>query len=230
MPLSKEGGYIPNEYKPYEFEACYYLHYHIFCALHSIEMITNKNDNIFNIFENESQYYHFYCDHLLFSIGQINNRLVLNSKQEKTKQQMDAAEPKPFNDMTSAEKKVKLIILNRNNYCFNDKDYPYLNNKSFRNTIEHIDEHNQKIVARYGGVGGFNVLSASSPDELKKALTERQKEHPYTLYIESGELHIERNFNKRKHLTLVLADLKSELIKLSHSVDSFHSLIQDPFM
>ena len=208
MPLMN-GMYIAGEMRPYEFEACYYLHYHTICALHSIEMITNTNDSVCYMFENKSQYAHFYCDHLLFSLGQINERFVSVER-------------------NSAEKK-ELIACNRQNFQFTDEEFPILSNKDYRNTIEHIDEHNYKIIKEYGGVGGFNTLSSSTSAELKKALTERQAQHPYTIDLEKGELHIERNKKEHKHMILSFGELKKELIKLSNNIDCFLSLIEDPF-
>lgn len=204
------GMYIAGEMRPYEFEACYYLHYHTICALHSLEMITNNNESVCNMFENISQYIHFYCDHLLFSLGQINERFASNSKHSEEKKEINA--------------------YNRQNFQFTDKEFPILSNKDFRNTIEHIDEHNYKIIKEHGGVGGFNTIFANTSSELKKALTERQTQHPYTIDLEKGELHIERNKNTREHLVLYLVELKDELIKLSKNIDYFFSIIEDPFM
>ena len=202
MPLHPCGAYTENaKLKPYEFESSYYLHYYIICALHSIEMILNKNEPAASLFESESQYYHFYCDHLLFSLGQITDRFYCSEKN----QAYDALLP--------------LIELNKQNYRFNENDFPLLSDKRCRNTIEHIFEHNREIIAEFGGVGGFNTVSSQSDRGLIEAVNERREQHPYTLDLEKHELNIERNHNGREHLTLSLDDTKEELIALLKNVN-----------
>lgn len=210
MPLHPCGAYIENtELKPYEFESSYYLHYHIISAIHAIEMILNKNESVALMFENESQYYHFYCDHLLFSLGQITDRFYCSKKNK------DYATLEP------------LIELNKRNYQFNETVFPILSDKKCRNTIEHIFEHNRKIIAQYGGVGGFNTISNSSDKGLIEAVTKRQEQHPYTLHLDNYELHIERNSKNREHLILSLINVKSELNDLLKNVNVLISYLND---
>ncbi len=211
MPLLPNGAFAFGKTQPYEYEASYYLNFHIICALNCLIMLENKNEDICSLFDNESQYYHFYCDHLLFSLGQINERFIVKGDEK-------------------SKIKLELIALNRQNYRFNEEDYPILSNKSYRNTIEHIDEHNQRIIAKYKGVGGFNVSSKSSSMNLNDVLITRQKQHPYTLQLDEQRLLIERNKNIRESLALDFEKLKEELNKLKKSVNVVLSCLNDDFL
>lgn len=71
MPLLAEGVYIKSDDKGYEVETSYYLNFQIISALASLAKIDSFTDSY--EWENRCQYYHYYTDHLLFSIGQIRS-------------------------------------------------------------------------------------------------------------------------------------------------------------
>lgn len=204
MPLIAPGVYVETADKPYEFEVSYYLNFQIISALASIEYIMADQPQILAIFENKYQYYHYYTDHLLYSMGQISNRFVVDTKD-------------------------KGIILerkqaNKKNFQFSPTDFPILSDKKCRNTIEHIDEHNQKIIIEHAGVGGFNVIDRDTdPNVVKQILNLR---HPYTLDLLNREVIVLRN-NER--LSVKIDGLKDELLKLHTNVKYFSEMIKSIF-
>lgn len=196
MPLIEKGLYIDCGDKAYEAETTYYLNFHIISAIASKERLVKFEDQF--SWENKCQYYHYYCDHLLFSIGQISNRFIVGKKD------------KP---LVCARKKQ-----NRINYHFSEKDYPILSNKNARNTIEHIDEYNQHIIANYRGVGGFNMISEDTDLKLIQDLRGNRSIYPYTLDLINNELLINR---KDEDVSIALDSLHSELLQLQKSVKEF---------
>ena len=196
MPLITNGVYIGCDDRGYEAETSYYLNFQIVSALASLKKIESFNDNYG--WENLCQYYHYYTDHLLFSIGQIANRFQVNNK--------------------DSEKEKERKNLNRGNYQFSEDRYPLLSDKKARNVVEHIDEYNHKIIENNRGVGGFNLIDASTDSALVDILRTNRHTHPYTLDLLSHELFIRRN---NEDLTISLEKLKSELLTLRESVKSF---------
>lgn len=196
MPLLTNGVYIGCDDRGYEVETSYYLNFQIISALASLAKIDSFNDSY--RWENPCQYYHYYTDHLLFSIGQIANRFQVNNR--------------------DSEKEKERKNLNRGNYQFSEDRYPLLSDKKARNVVEHIDEYNLKIIENNRGVGGFNLIDASTDTALVDALRTNRHTHPYTLDLLSRELFIRRN---NEDLTISLEKLKAELLTLRESVKSF---------
>lgn len=196
MPLLTNGVYIGCNDRGYEVETSYYLNFQIISALASLAKIDSFNDSYG--WENPCQYYHYYTDHLLFSIGQIANRFQVNNR--------------------DSEKEKERKNLNRGNYQFSEDRYPLLSDKKARNVVEHIDEYNLKIIENNRGVGGFNLIDASTDTALVETLRTNRQTHPYTLDLLSHELFIRRN---NEDLTISLEKLKSELLSLKENVKSF---------
>lgn len=201
MPLIAGGLYIDCGDKAYEAETTYYLNFHILSALASKERLLSFENQF--IWENKCQYYHYYCDHLLFSIGQISNRFIVRKK-----------------DKTIIRERKKL---NRMNYHFYENDYPILSNKTARNTIEHIDEYNSDIIENNHGVGGFNLISTDTDVKLIQDLRCNRSIYPYTLDLINNELLIYRN---GEDVSVQLDSLHGELLKLQKSVKEFLTYIQ----
>lgn len=200
MPLLAEGVYIKSDDKGYEVETSYYLNFQIISALASLAKIDSFTDSY--EWENRCQYYHYYTDHLLFSIGQIANRFQITDR--------------------DPEKKKNRKNLNRSNYQFSEDRYPLLSDKKARNVVEHIDEYNLKIIESNRGVGGFNLIDANTDSALVDTLRANRHTHPYTLDLLSHELFIRR---KNEDITVSLEKLKSELLSLKESVKSFMEFI-----
>lgn len=196
MALLTNGVYIGCDDRGYEVETSYYLNFQIISALASLAKIDSFNDSYG--WENPCQYYHYYTDHLLFSIGQIANRFQVNGR--------------------DSEKEKERKNLNRGNYQFSEDRYPLLSDKKARNVVEHIDEYNLKIIENNRGVGGFNLIDASTDTVLVDTLRTNRHTHPYTLDLLSHELFIRRN---NEDLTISLEKLKSEILSLKESVKSF---------
>lgn len=127
-------------------------------------MLSNYSQKDDIVYENKAQYYHYYSDHLLYSPGQITERFRL--KDNPSKKEKEYYERRK---------------INRDNYQFTDKDFPILSNKDFRNTIEHIDEHNIKVINDHNGAGGFNYIDDETSEKLVDELLSQRHNHIYTL-------------------------------------------------
>lgn len=126
MPIPHK--YINTPDDAYEAETSYYLHFQLVSALISLDHIYNCKYSDSDLFESKAQYYHYYTDHLLYSLGQIAERF------------RESNNPNSTNDYFVRRS------ANRINYGFDKNNYPILSNKAFRNTIEHIDEHNIEVI------------------------------------------------------------------------------------
>lgn len=200
MPLSEEGIYIHNEDTKYEFEVCYYLKFQIISALYSINCINNYKTVDLTILNSESEYLHYYTDHLLYSIGQISLRFIKNK----------------------ANSDDRLIQLNCSNFRFNIKNYPILSNKKYRNTIEHINEYNEYAIKNFKSVGGFNYLDIGLDEDMMNYIKKNKKNHIYTLDLINKKIYIQR---KETELVLDIINLTNELKNLQKSVESFWNII-----
>ena len=107
MPLIANGVYAECDDKSYEIETTYYLDFQIASALFSIQQLFSATD--ISVWRNKCQHYHYYSDHLLYSIGQITDRFVVTDKDRGLK----------------LERKE----MNCKNYQFLEGDYPLLSDK-----------------------------------------------------------------------------------------------------
>ncbi|WP_273400661.1 hypothetical protein [Traorella massiliensis] len=208
MPIVNNGLYIETEDKPYEAESAYYIDFQITSALYSLEKIFSNSEINHPLFKNKYQYYHYYCDHLIFSLGQISSRFYVTDKEKK-------------NDSIRKRKEANI-----RNFSFSEDKYPMLSKRIVRNTIEHIDEHNQRVITKYRGVGGFNVIDNEIDEKVRQALINKRHLHPYTLNLISNELWIMRN---EEEYELDLIALKNELLMLQNDVRYLLSLASDMF-
>ncbi len=206
MPLIAPGVYANCGDIANEAETTYYLRFHIKSALISLDMISTYNQEKDKVFENKSQYLHYYTDHLLYSLGQIAERFRVKDK--------PSAKEADYYERRK---------LNRKNFQFTDNDFPLLSNKDFRNTIEHIDEHNIDVINNHNGVGGFNYIDDDIHDELANTLLSTRQNHIYTLDLSKNLLYITRQGNE---LVLDFALLTDELNRLMMNVNSFASYIE----
>lgn len=106
----------------YEQEVTYYMKYNSTKALYAIEKLSENYDGDI---QEKCFHYHIYLDLLFESVGMIINRF------------------KP------QKKSGNILKQSKNNcfeYDFNNRTYPLLNDKSFRNFIEHIDEKDEKLI------------------------------------------------------------------------------------
>ena len=133
----------------------------------------------FALYGSEAQYYHYYSDHLLYSLGQIAERFRLSKN--------PSAKEKEYYERRK---------INRQNYQFTDTDFPILSNKDFRNTIEHIDEHNITVINAHNGVGGFNYINDDTSEELVNTLLSHKHNHIYTLDLRKKVLYISKYYTR----------------------------------
>ena len=198
MPIPHK--YINTPDDAYEAETSYYLHFQLVSALISLDHIYNCKYSDNALFESKAQYYHYYTDHLLYSLGQIAERF---------RESKDSNNTNDYFVRRSA---------NRKNYGFDNNNYPIMSNKAFRNTIEHIDEHNIEVIKKQDAVGGFNIIDENTSKELIDTLRNNRDTHTYTLDLLFKQLYIEREGSP---LTMLLDDLKQEIVDLKKKVDDF---------
>lgn len=194
MLLPDTGAYADCSDKMYELETNYYLHFHIKSALVSIDFLLNPIINVLGCFENKAQYYHYYSEHLLYSVGQISERFRIDNRNT------------DYNERRKT---------NRQNYEFTEAKYPILSKKAYRNTIVHIDERDIDLIKTKDAVGGFNYIDNEIPTELRSILLSNRDTHIYTLDLLSQNLLIT---NDGTQLTMNLNELKHELFQLDNSV------------
>lgn len=207
--------YGDGDDKPYEAEAAYYLNFHIISALDSLDHLTNpSNDD--GAWENRCQYYHYYSDHLLFSMGQIANRFLIVDE----------------SNIKGNEKKRKQVLArnkqngkNRANFEFSEESFPILSEKHARNVIEHIDEYNRFIIDENHGVGGFNLIDEKEDEKLIMDLRTKRATHPYTLDLLAGKLLVRY---KRRNIDVELEKLRAELLALQKNVKWLMEMIRKP--
>lgn len=208
MPNVLPGVYIPDaEEYPYEVEECYFLNYQIECALAALEYIREKvYVESETPFESKYVYYHFYCDHLFFSWGQIANRFVLTGRDKKIER----------------ERKTRC----RGNFYFEDSSFPLLSSKDARNMVEHIDERNHKAIPEFNGVGGFNLIDNNTEPSVAVSLKSKRDRNMYTLDLIADALYIHdigkpKDIGLGKDMTIDLKALQDELLELQKNVRHF---------
>lgn len=204
MPLVS-GVYIKNSETPYEAESCYYLDFQITSALFSIDRLFSEPVE-HPLFRNKCQYYHYYTDHLIYTLGQISSRFVITPKDKGINLERKQA--------------------NVQNFGFSDDTFPILSDRDVRNTIEHIDEHNQSIIKENKGVGGFNMIDSKTSEESVAFFRNNRLTHPYTLDLLAHEILVVRKGN---NVEINLDDLKEELLQLKRKVDYFHDIVYNDF-
>lgn len=160
----------------YKKEAVYYIRHHIVSAIISLNNIKTESPCVAE-FLNVPQYYHYYCDHLLFSIGQIGSRFIETSR------------------MSYFQR--SLVHANRKLFNFREGKYKNLSNKEARNIIEHIDERDMVVIEDNSGVGGFNVILSSGEKEIED-LRRRRDTHIYTLDLVEKKLLLFNTKNKKE--------------------------------
>lgn len=203
MAMLCKGVYADTGEKAFEAETCYYLLFHIHSVRVCIAHLRTERKCVdFSEWKNECGYYHFYCDHLLFSLGQISNRLVITDK--------------------TKERFRERIRENRKNFDFDDALYPIISEKNTRNTVEHIDEYDVDVVLQAGGVGGFNVIFDDLEDSIKDRIRTSKDEHPYYFDTIEQEIVIYRSGKK---LTIKLEELSDEVSRLNETISDLQSFI-----
>ena len=205
--------YGDGDDKPYEAEAAYYLNFQIKSALASLDCLSSYLGDF--AWENRCQYYHYYCDHLLFSMGQIANRFLIVD--EKKIENLSKEKKKQILERNVQNRK------NRINFEFSEASFPILSEKHARNVIEHIDEYNRYIIDENHGVGGFNLIDEKEDEKLISDLRKRRDTHPYTLDLLDGKLLVRYN---RKDIDIDLVKLRVELLSLQENVNWIRDMIR----
>ena len=99
-----------------------------------------------------------------------------------------------------------------------------MSDRKCRNTVEHIDEHNQRIIMEHDAVGGFNVIDLDTDPNLAEQFLNLR--HPYTLDLLNREIIVLRNDKK---LSVKIDSLKDELLKLQSNVKYFSEMRESIF-
>lgn len=177
-------------------ETTYYLKYNSQKGLYAIEKLFEDYDGTpqekcFN--------YHIYLDLLFESVGMIINRF------------------KP------QKKSGNILIQSQNNcieYKFDNRNYPLLNDKSFRNFIEHIDERDEILIENKIYHGTFNLIYDKMDKKMKSELLSEEKQQNNLLNLENMTYTI-LDVEKYNRLNIVkkvinINELKDELTKINN--------------
>ena len=144
--------YLGNNSK-YHLDNTYYIKYYSKKALFALEKLF-KDIDISNL-EEASFYYHVYSDMLFDAVGLLNDRFVVKKR---------------YSD------KMKCCVdRNKKEYNFNIKTYPLLNDKSFRNFIEHINQRSDDLIKNNMYHGTFNFVHPKMKKDLIAELLDTQK-------------------------------------------------------
>lgn len=208
----KSGAYIYSEKKfenenIYQMENWYYIKYNTKKALYALDkLFDNYNGEI----QEKCFYYHVYLDLLFEAIGMIINR---------------------FNPQ---KKKGNIVLQAENNcieYDFSKEKYPLLNDKKFRNFIEHIDEKDETLSDNKLFFGMFNLIYPDMDTKLKKELLDAKKQQNNLLNLENMTYTILNSYNNKiKKKTIDLNELKKELIEINRiSEDIWYYLTEGFF-
>ncbi len=197
----KTGAYTEsiNEFENqhlYIQESAYYLKYNSTKGLYAIEKICEKFEG--NVQDN-CFYHHVYLDLLFESVGMIINR---------------------FKPHSQAGEKIKMQAKNNCvEYEYNKENYPLLNDKSFRNFIEHIDEKDEILIENKNYYGTFNLVYEGMDDKIKNDLLSKEKQQNNLLNLEDMTYTI-LDSNKGKEIfiekkVIDIKELKFELSKIN---------------
>ena len=172
----------------------------------STEYIMTNSLHLLSAFENKYQYY-YHTDYPLYSIGQISARFFISKKKDK--------------GITLERKRM-----NVKNFQFSSDVFPILSDRKCRNTIERIDEHNQKLLGCAKKWVVLTWLLRILPQNSSKLRT-RRTTHPYTLDSLNREILIV--CSGEELLSINLNNLKEELLRLFSNIKYLKEISSDPF-
>ena len=207
------GAYMFSEKKfeneiQYQREHCYYIRYNTKKALYALDKLCNDyNGDI----QEKCFYYHVYLDLLFEAVGLIINRFKLKKEME--------------------NKNIGIQIKNNcQEYDFTEERYPLLNDKKFRNFIEHIDEKDAMLIENEKYFGTFNLIYHNMDVKLKKELLDTEKQQNNLLNLEEMTYTILNSYNNEiKKKTINLIELKKELIEINKISESIWGYLTDGF-
>lgn len=207
----ESGAYVFSEKKfknenIYQMENCYYIKYNTKKALYALDKLC---DNYNGEIQEKCFYYHVYLDLLFEAVGMIINRF------------------KP-------QKKNGNIILQAENNCieynFSEEKYPLLNDKKFRNFIEHIDEKDETLIDNELYFGMFNLVYPNMDAKVKKELLDTEKQQNNLLNLEDMTYTILNSYNSEiKKKTINLNELKKELIEINKISENIWGYLTNGF-
>ena len=156
-------------------------------------------------------FYHVYLDLLFESVGLIINRF----KPQRT------AKTNLRNQASILEKEFDFSITN----------YPLLNDKEFRNFIEHMDEKMSALIDVGNYYGTFNLIYSGMDEEIRKNLLDDKKKQNNILNLESMEYRIifydQSNVYTEKNIKIL--ELEKEIKTISELSKKIWSLINTKF-
>lgn len=179
----------------YKQESAYYLKYNSAKGIYAIEKISKDfKGNV----QEKCFYYHMYLDLLFQSVGMIINRFKPHKKSGNLFEQSKS---------------------NRIEYDFNKNNYPLLNDKSFRNFIEHIDERDEKLIDNKMYNGTFNLIYPNMDIKIKKGLLNVERPQNNLLNLEDMTYTILDSNNTAnssiEKKIININELKTELIQIN---------------
>lgn len=192
--------------KIYSKESVYYLRYNSQKALYAMNQLMKEYSGTL---QEKCFYYHVYLDLLFEAVGMIINRFKPHRKQG------------------------NIFLQSKNNceeYGYNQANYPLLNDKSFRNFIEHIDERAEFLIDSGKFFGTFNVIFEGMDINIEKELLNDNKKQNNLLNLKNKTytiLDVEKNQNVynvvEKNIDLI--KLKDEIKRINEISNMIYKLI-----
>lgn len=119
--------------------------------------------------------------------------------------------------------------INIKEYDYTDDNYPLLNDKDFRNFIEHIDEKDSVLIEDGNYYGTFNLIYPNMDENLKKELLNSKQKQNNLLNLETMDYRIVFIENESlQEKTINLIELKNELIGINRISEIIWNAIAIP--
>ena len=190
----------------YHLDNIYYIRYYSKKALFALDKIFDNVD-ISNL-EEAAFYYHVFIDMLFDAVGLLNDRFI---------------EKKYY----SIEMKYN-VDKNKKEYNFNNDNYPLLNDKSFRNFIEHIHQRNDELIKNNIYYGTFNFVHPNMEKELMDNLLDSQKpQNNYLNLIDESYNIIDIQSKKPVQKKISLRELEKELMLINKYSNNIWDYMND---
>lgn len=187
-------------------ESAYYIKFNSAKAMYAFKKLKSE---FCGTTEEKCFYYHVYLDLLFEATGLVSSRFIRKNNVNANVKQM--------------------IEYNRQQYEFDESNYPLLNNRFFRNFIEHIDEKDEKLVEKEGFFGTFNLIFPGMDEETRKELLRKDKPQNNLLNIEDMTYTILRvQNNALMPNRICLNQLENELRQINIIAESIWSHLSSP--
>lgn len=188
----------------YRSESTFYIMYNAKKAIYAYKMLNKKHNGLLR---EKCEYYNIYLDLLFEATGLIINRFT-------------------YRTIKKTDNRYYQISDNRFEYGFNKESFPLLNDKDFRNFIEHIDEKDMMLIENKKYFGMFNLIYKGMNKKVKDDLLSDSKVQNNLLNLEDMTYSIIDSNDKGKTFKRKIIKL-DELIKEIEKINKTSNIIWD---